>query len=252
MYFITCTPYRRHYNVIGGKIMSKETKPKIARVIVQLIIVVVIVPLLPVMISGDWNWWQGWAYAAANILSFVLSRLIVARVHPDLIRERARFMEAQDTKPWDKVLAPLLALGSVFGAVTAGFDHLYGWTRAFPLWVNIAALAVILIGYAFSSWALIVNRFFSGTVRIQTERGHHVVTDGPYRFVRHPGYAGGLLGFALIPLLLDSLWAFIPTVLLTGVLVLRTSLEDRTLQAELPGYAEYAQRTRYRLIPGIW
>jgi protein-S-isoprenylcysteine O-methyltransferase Ste14 len=111
---------------------------------------------------------------------------------------------------------------------------------------------VMIAGYSFSSWALIVNRFFSGTVRIQTERGHHVVTDGPYRIVRHPGYAGGLLGFVMIPFLLDSLWALIPTFLLTVVLVVRTALEDATLQKELPGYAEYAQRTRYRLIPGVW
>lgn len=223
-----------------------------ARVIVQLVIVVVIVPLLPLIISGEWSWWQGWAYAAINILSFVISRLLLARVHPDLIRERARFMEASDTKPWDKVLAPLLAFGSIFGAVVAGVDRLYGWSPAFPLWVNVTALAVMILGYSFSSWALIVNRFFSGTVRIQTERGHHVVMDGPYRFVRHPGYAGGLLGYVVIPLLLDSLWAFIPTFLLTVVLFVRTALEDATLQKELPGYAEYAQRTRYRLIPGVW
>ncbi|MEW5939077.1 MAG: isoprenylcysteine carboxylmethyltransferase family protein [Chloroflexota bacterium] len=232
--------------------MTEQTKPKILRVVIQLILVVVLVPLLPMMISGDWGWWQGWSYAALNILSFVASRLIVYRVHPDLIRERARFMEAQDTKPWDKVLAPLLALGSILGAVTAGFDHLLGWSRAFPLWMGISAVIIMLIGYSFSSWALIANRFFSGTVRIQTERGHHVVTTGPYRFVRHPGYAGGLLGFVMIPLLLDSLWAFIPTGLLTIVLFVRTALEDKTLQAELPGYAEYAKKTRYRLIPGIW
>ena len=96
------------------------------------------------------------------------------------------------------------------------------------------------------------NRFFSGTVRIQTERGHHVVSSGPYRLVRHPGYAGGLLGYVLIPVLLDSLWAFLPAGLLATVMVIRTALEDRTLQAELSGYAEYAQKTRYRLVPGVW
>lgn len=231
--------------------MSQQ-KPNIARVVVQLLIVVVFFPLLPLIISGDWDWWQGWAYAALNILSFVVSRLILARVHPDLIRERARFMEAHDTKPWDKILAPLLAFSQVFVAAVAGVDRLNGWSSAYPLWVHFTALTVIVLGYAFSSWALIVNRFFSGTVRIQTERGHHVVTDGPYRIIRHPGYAGGLLGFVMIPLLLDSVWAFIPIIVLTGVLILRTALEDKTLQKELPGYAEYAQRTRYRLIPGIW
>lgn len=168
------------------------------------------------------------------------------------MRERARFMDAQDTKPWDKVLAPLLAFGAVFVAITAGLDHLYGWSSAFPTLIHIASLILIVIGYAFFCWALVVNRFFAGTVRIQTERGHHVVTDGPYRFLRHPGYAGGLLGYVLIPLLLDSLWAFLPTVLLAIVLFVRTALEDATLQKELPGYAHYAQKTRHRLMPGIW
>jgi protein-S-isoprenylcysteine O-methyltransferase Ste14 len=232
--------------------MSEQNKPNVARVVIQLVIVVVVAPLLPMIISGDWGWWQGWVYAVVTILSFVVSRLIVRRVHPDLIQERARFMDAKDTKPWDKVLAPMLALGSILIAIVAGLDRFYGWSSAFPVWVNVAALIVIVLGYTFSSWALIVNRFFSGTVRIQTERGHHVVTDGPYRLVRHPGYAGALLGFVLIPLLLDSLWALLPAGLLVAVVVIRTALEDRTLQAELPGYAEYAQKTRYRLVPGVW
>ncbi len=232
--------------------MSEQTKPNIARVVVQLVIVVLVAPLLPLIISEDWGWWQGWAYAAVNILSFIASRLIVARVHPDLIRERARGLDVKGTKPWDKVLAPSLALGTILIAITAGLDRLYGWSSAFPVWVNLGALIVIVLGYTFSSWALVVNRFFSGTVRIQTERGHHVVTDGPYRIVRHPGYGGGLLGFVLFPLLLDSAWSFIPAALLTVVVIIRTALEDRALHAELPGYAEYAQKTRYRLIPGVW
>lgn len=118
--------------------------------------------------------------------------------------------------------------------------------------MNLLALTGIVLGYGFSSWALVENRFFSGTVRIQTERGHHVVSIGPYRMMRHPGYAGGLLGYVFIPILLDSLWAFIPAILLAIVMVTRTALEDNILQAELPGYKEYAQQTRYRLLPGIW
>lgn len=232
--------------------MTEQPKVNLIRVLVQLLVVLILFPLLPIIISGDWGWWQGWVYFALTVLSFILSRLIVRRVHPDLIRERARFMDAKDTKPWDKVLAPMLAFGQLFVAVVAGVDHLYRWTASFPVWVHIAAIVVMALGYTFSSWALVVNRFFSGTVRIQTERGHHVVTDGPYRFVRHPGYAGGLLGFVMIPLLLDSLWAFIPAAFLTGTLFVRTALEDATLQKELPGYAEYAQRTHYRLIPGVW
>jgi protein-S-isoprenylcysteine O-methyltransferase Ste14 len=111
---------------------------------------------------------------------------------------------------------------------------------------------VILAGYAWGSYALIENRFFSGVVRIQTDRGHHVITGGPYAWMRHPGYAAALLTYLATPFFLDSIWTFIPAIFLTVVLVIRTSLEDKTLQAELPGYRDYAGRVRYRLLPGVW
>lgn len=232
--------------------MTQQNKPNIWRAIVQMVIIVIIAPFFPMIISGDWDWSQAWAYAVASILSFAIGRLIVARKNPDLIAERARFMDAKDTKPWDKVLAPLLGLGSILILVVAGLDRTYGWSSPFSTTLNMIALFGIVIGYGFSSWALIENRFFSGTVRIQTERGHHVVSTGPYRIMRHPGYSGGLFGYIFIPLLLDSIWAFIPAVLLAIVMVTRTALEDKTLQSELPGYKEYAKQVRYRLIPGIW
>ena len=232
--------------------MAEQKKPNIVRAIVQMVIVVFVAPFIPMIISGKWDWWQGWAYALASVLAFAASRLIVNRVHPDLIAERARFMQAKDTKPWDRILAPLLGLGSILILVVAGLDRFYGWSTAFSQSVNVIALTGIVLGYAFSSWALIVNRFFSGTVRIQTERGHYVVTTGPYRIMRHPGYAGGMFGYVFIPLLLDSVWAFVPAILLGIVMIVRTALEDKTLQTELPGYAEYAQRTKYRLLPWVW
>jgi protein-S-isoprenylcysteine O-methyltransferase Ste14 len=234
------------------EIMTQQNKPVIWRTIVQMVIVVVIAPFIPLIISARWDWWQAWAYAVSSILAFAISRLIVARKHPDLIAERARFMDAKDTKPWDKILAPLLGLGSILILVVAGLDKYYGWSSASNSALNLVALIGIVLGYGFSSWALIENRFFAGTVRIQTERGHYVISTGPYRIVRHPGYAGGLFGYVFIPLLLDSFWAWIPTILLAVVMITRTALEDKTLQAELPGYKEFAQKTRYRLLPGIW
>ena len=228
----------------------KKTFP--LRAIVQMVLLVFAAPFIPMIISGQWGWWQAWAYAIASALAFIISRVIASRRHPDLIAERARFMEAKDTKPWDKVLAPLLGIGSILILVVAGLDRFYRWSSAFSTTANVIALVGVIVGYAFSSWALIENRFFSGTVRIQTERGHHVVSTGPYRILRHPGYAGGILGYIFIPILLDSLWAFVPTILLGVVMIVRTALEDKTLQVELPGYKEFAQKTRYRLFPGIW
>lgn len=232
--------------------MTEPRKDLTLRVIIQLIIVVLVAPFIPLIISGQWSWWQAWAYALVSILAFVVSRIIVNRVHPDLIQERARFLNAKDTKSWDKLLAPLLGLGTILILVVAGLDKYYDWTSASSLTINLIALFGIIFGYSFSSWALVENRFFSGTVRIQTERGHHVISTGPYRIVRHPGYAGGLFGYIFIPLLLNSVWAFIPAILLGIVMVIRTALEDKTLQAELPGYNEYTRRTRYRLLPWIW
>ena len=232
--------------------MNRQPKIITPRVILQMLFFIVVIPFLPLLISWRWDWWEAWIYAITSIVGFAISRALAARRHPDLLAERARFMQQEDTKPWDKRLAPLLGLGGVLVLLVAGLDKLFGWSPAFSGLVKILALAVILAGYALGSYALIANRFFSGTVRIQTERGHHVVSSGPYRWLRHPGYAAALLTYLAIPFFLDSRWAFLPTLFVMAILVIRTALEDRTLQAELPGYRDYAGRVRYRLLPGVW
>jgi len=213
---------------------------------------VIVIPLLPLLISGQWRWWEAWVYALLYILSFAVSRALAARRHPDIIAERSRFMQQENTKDWDKKLAPLAALSSGMILVIAGLDALLSWSPAFSMPVKIVALVIILAGYVLSSYALIENRFFSGTVRIQSERGHHVVSGGPYRWMRHPGYAGGLLVYLATPFFLVSAWALMPGTLTTLLIMLRTSLEDKTLQEELTGYREYAGRVRYRLLPKVW
>lgn len=222
------------------------------KIIVQLLIVIVLIPVFPMLISGVWNWLEAWVYAVISTVGFILSRWLAAKRHPDILQERARSMELQGAKAWDRILAPVMALGSVFILIVVGLDKLYGWTSPFSTTIKIIALIFILLGYVFGTWALMENRFFSGVVRIQTERGHQVVTTGPYRFIRHPGYAGVLWTYLALPFFLDSLWALIPAVLILAASILRTVLEDKTLQAELPGYKEYAQRTKYRLFPWIW
>lgn len=232
--------------------MSETKKAFTLRSIILMVIVVVVVPFLPMIISGAWDWWEAWAYGIIGVLGFIISRALAAKRHPDILAERSRSIELQDAKSWDRVLAPLLAFGSVLILAVSGLDKLFGWTQPFSTAVKISALIVIILGFVFGSWALIENRFFSGVVRIQTDRGHHVVSTGPYRIVRHPGYSGALWTYLAMPFLLDSVWAFIPAVFLTGVIVLRTSMEDRTLQNELTGYKEFTQKTKYRLLPWIW
>ena len=111
---------------------------------------------------------------------------------------------------------------------------------------------MIQLGSLVGSWAMFANRFFSSHVRIQTERGHTVISEGPYRVVRHPGYAGGLISWLAAPVFFSSYWVIIPMVLVLIASVIRTALEDQTLLVELPGYKDYARKVKYRLIPGIW
>jgi len=222
------------------------------RAIVLMLFFIVVIPLLPLLISRRWDWWEAWTYAGISILGFAISRMLAARRHPDILSERAKFLQHEDAKPFDKILSPLVGLGGGIIPIIAGLDELFQWSPGFSPTVKIISLIIILAGYTLASYALIENRFFSGMVRIQTDRGHEVVSGGPYRWVRHPGYAGSLITYPVIPLLLDSEWTFIPAILLIIILVIRTYLEDKTLQKELPGYADYAKKVRYRLVPGVW
>jgi len=232
--------------------MENQSKTISPRVVVLMLFFVVVIPFLPLLISQQWDWWEAWVYAIIGILGFAISRVLAARRHPDLLTERARFLQHEDAKPWDKFLSPLLGLGGGVIPLVAGLDAVFDWSPMFSMPIKILALVIILAGYALASYALIENRFFSGMVRIQTERGHQVVSGGPYRWVRHPGYAGALLSYLATPLFLDSRWAFLPAIFITIVLVIRTSLEDKALQDELEGYRDYARRVRYRLLPRVW
>lgn len=222
------------------------------RTVGLMLILVIIIPFLPLLISQQWDWWEAWVYAGVAILGFVISRVLAARRHRDLLTERSRSLQHADTKTWDKSLSRIVGFGGGLMPLVAGLDARFGWSPSFSLPLNILALVIMLAGYALASYALVENRFFSGVVRIQTERGHHVVSSGPYRWVRHPGYAGGLLTYLATPFFLNSWWTFLPVAFLTVVMVVRTSLEDKVLQDELAGYRDYAKQVRYRLLPGIW
>jgi protein-S-isoprenylcysteine O-methyltransferase Ste14 len=232
--------------------MNDNKKNMLLRTVVLMLFFIIVIPLSPLLISRHWDWWEAWVYAGISIISFAISRFLAARRNPDILRERARFMQHENAKDFDRILAPLVGLGGGIIPLIAGLDELFHWSPGFGPTVKIISLIIILAGYTLASYALIENRFFSGVVRIQTDRNHKVVSGGPYRWVRHPGYAGSLITYPVIPLLLDSQWTYIPAFLLIIILVIRTYLEDNTLQLELPGYADYAQKVRYRLIPGVW
>ena len=237
---------------INNRIMDNQKRSLTPRSVIQLLLFIIVIPFLPLLISLSWDWWEAWVYGFINILGYVISRAMAAKRNPDLITERAQFMKHENVFNWDKILAPLVGFGGGLITLVVGLDKLLNWSPAYSILVKIIALAFILIGFIWGSYALIQNRFFSGMVRIQNDRGHHVITSGPYRWMRHPGYTGAILTFLATPLFLDSAWASIPAVFLVIMLVLRTSLEDKVLQVELEGYSEYAEKVRYRLFPGVW
>jgi protein-S-isoprenylcysteine O-methyltransferase Ste14 len=220
---------------------------------VRLVVAYLFIPLVLLICGGDFGWWQAWVYSLLIVSAGVGGRIWAERRHPGMLAERQDVEKMQSAKAWDKVLAPLMALSVSFPLViVAGLDHRHGWSPVFPLWLIVPGFILVALGYAFATWALATNRFFSSTVRIQTERGHVVCDSGPYRIVRHPGYAGNIPPLLGIVLALGSVWTLVPAAVALVIAVIRTALEDQTLQEELPGYQDYAWRVRYRLVPGIY
>ena len=239
---------------MSAKTVSEEAAHTVSpRQWIRLVVVYLLIPLILFICGGDLGWWQAWLYSMLILAAGIGGRMWAEQRHPGLTAERQNIKTIQNAKAWDKVLAPLMAVSVVFPMViVAGLDHRFNWSPEFPLWLSIVGFIFIAFGYAFAAWAFAENRFFSSVVRIQTDRGHLVCDTGPYRFVRHPGYAGSLLPLFGIVLALGSVWTLIPAAVATIIGVIRTALEDQTLQEELSGYRDYAQRVRYRLIPGIY
>ncbi|MGE5357749.1 MAG: methyltransferase family protein [Bacteroidales bacterium] len=219
--------------------------------VVRFVIATIVFAAILFLCAGTLAWPAAWVYLAVISAVLVEYSAIVVRLHPDLIVERRR--PPADAKSWDKPLVAIVAgAGPLALLIVSGLDRRFGWTHPMSGWVNAAGLVLVAAGGALGNYAVAANRFFSALVRIQRDRGHHVVDTGPYRVVRHPGYVGSILHMFGTGLALGSLRAAAIAALVSLVLVVRTSLEDRTLHAELEGYAEYAARVRYRLVPGLW
>ena len=229
----------------------QETQKLVVQRFVQLGVFVAVMAALLFLTAGRIDWLGGWLALGSYLALIGVTAWLVLPKHQDLVAERAQ-MQA-NVKPWDKVLSPLISLVGWLGTLAvAGLDVRFHWAPPFSLPVQLVGLALVCAGYALVVWAMTSNTFFSSFVRIQTERGHHVVNQGPYRLVRHPGYLGGLLSTLGVPFLLGSICALGPAALALVLIIVRTALEDRTLQAELPGYLEYTRITRWRLLPGVW
>lgn len=200
--------------------------------------------------AGRMDWWPAWAVLAVWLFWFAANDVLLLRFNPGLMAER--LAPPGGAKGWDRVLVSVLRLAQLARYILAGLDQRYGWTGGFPLAAQMAALGVCVLGTALFAWAMASNRFFSQVVRIQSERGHTLATGGPYRYVRHPAYIAMILFDLALSSLLASWWAVMAGGVCALLLILRTVLEDRTLQSELGGYAGYARQVRYRLLPGVW
>jgi protein-S-isoprenylcysteine O-methyltransferase Ste14 len=197
-----------------------------------------------------WDWWNAWFYLGLYLMMLACNAYILLGRHKELVEERSQIGEG--AKRWDKVIGLITGLGGFAILAIAGLDERFSWAGALPLGIQIIGFVLLGLSYPLFTWAMVSNKFFSTIVRIQKDRGHTVQTGGPYRYVRHPGYASLLFSYLAMPFALGSLWACLPMALLVANLFLRTTLEDRTLQSELDGYREYAGRVRSRLLPGIW
>lgn len=200
--------------------------------------------------AGRLAWVWAWIFLGIYLVSVMTNSVFLMCTSPEMIAERGQPKEIKD---WDKVVSGIWSLVQFLVIpLVAGLDVRFGWTKRFGVAWHVAGGVLLAAGLGLFGWAMIANAYFSTAVRIQSDRGQTVCRSGPYRWVRHPGYLGANVQSLGMPFLLGSLWALVPGFIAVAVMTLRTHLEDRTLQVELPGYAEYAKEIRYRLIPGVW
>jgi protein-S-isoprenylcysteine O-methyltransferase Ste14 len=223
----------------------------VARWAVQMLAALVIFGAILFLAAGRLDWLVGWVYLGLNALTQALSAIVLIPQQAEMLSERSQVREG--TKSWDRFFTPAIVIvGTLAVLITAGLDERFGWSAPIHTGLWISGLVLAFCSQVFVLWAMASNSFFATTVRIQNDRGHEVVRTGPYGFVRHPGYLGSIIFNLTLPLVLDSGWTLIPALLTIALIVMRTGLEDHTLQDELPGYWEYAMTVRYRLFPGIW
>jgi len=205
--------------------------------------------LLPFAFAGRLDWWRGWLFVGSLLLIAGVSFAVMLRQNPDLMRRRLEWEPG--VKRFERFVLAATAVGFLSFYAVAGLDARYGWSQLSAAWVW-PGIALELLGFVPIYLAIAENPFLERQVRVQTELGHHVITTGPYRVVRHPMYSGLMLLLPGCALVLGSAWGFAPITMLMATFIVRTVLEDGALRRELPGYEEYCTRTRYRLVPGVW
>ena len=230
--------------------MDKLNKAGIRGIIVQFVLIFVGIVILFTS-AGTVNWINGWIYLGLACLSQLVSTFVLAKVNPQLLNARGSVVK-ENTKSFDRVWVVLIPVLTFVNLIIIGFDAVRFTWSSMPFWLNIVGVVLLIVASPIATWAMAVNKFFEWTVRIQDDRRHYVCKDGPYQVIRHPGYAGLIISVLVYPLILGSYWGLVLSSFLALIIIVRTALEDRVLQKELPGYREYASKVKYRLIPFIW
>jgi len=233
--------------------MTKLSNRTIIRTFIRLVAATTFYGGILFFSAGTIRWCMGWIYLAIFLLFIIATIVSLSIKNPELFLERLSPNRKIGMKKWDIPLASTMALiGPVFMIVVAGLDKRFAWSTALSAISLVPGPCMMILGCSILLWAMLSNNFFSPVVRLQTDRNHTVAQNGPYQYIRHPGYLGSIIYYLGIPLVLESRWAFIPAIVTACMTILRTFLEDRTLQKELGGYKDYANRVGYRLIPWIW
>lgn len=228
---------------------KRGVESKTARII-KAVITVLLLFILIFVPAGTLNWPEAWLFLFLYFAIVTGLLIWMKKNAPGLLKER--MSRKKERKSWDKKIMTVYPILLIFLLVIPGFDAVrFQWSK-----VSLVAKTFGFIGFFFAAGfafgAIRENAFASDVVRIQDDRGHRVCTTGPYRYVRHPMYVGVILVLLCFPLALGSFYSYIPVFLIIALFIVRTALEDKTLQEELPGYKEYAQKVRYRLLPGVW
>ena len=219
----------------------------ILRRMIQTVVTLALQGIILFISAWSMRWVWAWVFVGTGAIGLIINYFILP---PEVIEERGR--KKENVKKWDQVLTTINIFPFLGVYIVSGLDYRFNWSIDLPVSIHLLGVIVSFLGLMLFTWSMVSNHYFSTMVRLQDERGHQVATGGPYKYVRHPGYVGFILMVLATPIALGSIYALSMSFMVSIIFIIRTALEDRTLQTELDGYLAYSEKVRYRLLPFIW